>query len=244
MRTFGRHTHEQFGVGLILRGAQKSASGRGMVEACAGEIITVNPCEVHDGSPIGDHGRSWRMLYLDPAIVAELTADLSPNARGSKYEFTQPKIRDERLAHAFRELFQILTSRDASKLETSSTLLAFLASLLQPKSQRECAIPPGIAWACRLMEDDPASAPTLTFLAQNAGLSQYQFLRSFTRAMGLPPHAYLIQRRIHRARSLIRDGTSFAEVALACGFSDQSHMTRLFVRNFGISPGAYAKAVT
>lgn len=46
-QVFGRHTHDQFGVGLIDRGAQKSASGRGMVEAGAGDIITVNPGEVH-----------------------------------------------------------------------------------------------------------------------------------------------------------------------------------------------------
>lgn len=215
-----------------------------MVEACAGEIITVNPGEVHDGSPIGDGGRAWRMLYLDPAIVAELTADLSPDSKGSTYEFIQPKIRDDRIAQAFRQLFQVLTSSDACQLETESTLLAFLASLLQPKPQAERAVPSGIAWACKLMEGDPASAPTLAFLAHHAGLSRYQFLRSFARATGLTPHAYLMQRRIHRARSLIAGGAKFSEAALASGFSDQSHMTRLFVRNFGVSPGAYAKAIS
>ena len=46
---FGRQTHDQFGIGLIERGAQKSASGRGIVEAGAGDMITVNPGEVHDG---------------------------------------------------------------------------------------------------------------------------------------------------------------------------------------------------
>lgn len=57
---FGKHTHEQFGVGLILRGAQKSASQCGVVEATAGDIITVNPEEVHEVPPWGRvaaHGR-------------------------------------------------------------------------------------------------------------------------------------------------------------------------------------------
>ncbi|SQI36332.1 AraC-like ligand binding domain [Serratia plymuthica] len=49
--SFGRHTHDQFGIGLMDRGAQKSLSGRGRVESSAGDIITVNPGEVHDGSP-------------------------------------------------------------------------------------------------------------------------------------------------------------------------------------------------
>jgi len=56
--SFGRHMHDQFGIGVIIRGAQKSASGRGPVEAGPGDVITVNPREVHDGHPIGDAGRS------------------------------------------------------------------------------------------------------------------------------------------------------------------------------------------
>lgn len=48
--------HDQFGIGLVERGAQKSLSGRGMVEAEAGHVITVNPGEVHDGIPLGEGG--------------------------------------------------------------------------------------------------------------------------------------------------------------------------------------------
>lgn len=59
---FGRHTHEQFGIGVMDRGAQVSASGRGQVKAAQGDLITVNPGEVHDGAPLVDAPRSWRML--------------------------------------------------------------------------------------------------------------------------------------------------------------------------------------
>ena len=91
--------------------------------------------------------------------------------------------------------------------------------------------------------DDPVAAPTLAVLAQTAGLSRYQFLRGFARATGLTPHAYLMQRRLHRARQLIARGARLAEAAAVSGFADQSHMTRLFVRSFGMGPGTYAKAV-
>jgi quercetin dioxygenase-like cupin family protein len=76
-QSFSRHTHEQFGIGLVTQGAQKSFSGCGMVEAGAGDLITVNPNEVHDGMPLGDAGRSWKMLYLEPALAAELLRDAS-----------------------------------------------------------------------------------------------------------------------------------------------------------------------
>jgi AraC-like DNA-binding protein len=242
---FGRHTHEQFGVGLIERGAQKSASGRGPVEAGAGDVITVNPGEVHDGAPIGDGGRSWRMLYLDPLVVAELANDVTEGRGETACEFTQPKVSDKGIAGQFAQLFRSMTSGtgDSNGLKVDETLLLLFGSLLQPGPNRQRSVPTGIASARALIDDDPLAILTLAALADEAGLSRYQFLRSFARATGLTPHAYILQRRIHRARQLIRCGTRLAEAAAQSGFSDQSHMTRLFVRSFGVTPGAYAKAV-
>ncbi|WP_353619630.1 AraC family transcriptional regulator [Rhizobium sp. ICMP 5592] len=111
------------------------------------------------------------------------------------------------------------------------------------QTSRDIAIPAAIRRARDLIEEDPSAPLTLAELADACGLSHFQFLRAFTRATGLTPHAYLLQRRIHEARRLIASGTPLAEAAFASGFADQSHMTRLFVRNFGISPGAYAAAV-
>jgi AraC-like DNA-binding protein len=75
-------------------------------------------------------------------------------------------------------------------------------------------------------------------------LSRFQVVRAFVKATGLTPHAYLIQCRIDLARRLIGGGTRLAEAALASGFADQSHMTRVFVRRYGISPRVYAGAIT
>jgi AraC-like DNA-binding protein len=76
-----------------------------------------------------------------------------------------------------------------------------------------------------------------------AGVSQFQLLRAFDKAIGFTPHAYLIQRRVQLARKLIAGGAGLAEAALASGFADQSHMTRIFTRSFGLSPHLYAVAV-
>ena len=66
---------------------------------------------------------------------------------------------------------------------------------------------------------------------------------TFARATGMTPHAYLVQRRIDLARRMIAGGSSLAEAAIASGFADQSHMTRTFIRKYGLSPGAYADAM-
>jgi AraC-like DNA-binding protein len=67
-------------------------------------------------------------------------------------------------------------------------------------------------------------------------------VRAFSQATGMTPHAYLVQRRIGIVRRMIAKGTPLADAALAGGFADQSHMTRTFVRAYGLTPGAYALA--
>jgi AraC-like DNA-binding protein len=67
------------------------------------------------------------------------------------------------------------------------------------------------------------------------------FARQFKRATGLPPHQYVIMRRVERARQLLQAGTdlSLAEVALHAGFSDQSQFTHHFMRVVGVTPGQF-----
>ncbi|CAB3892062.1 HTH-type transcriptional regulator MtrA [Achromobacter anxifer] len=103
-------------------------------------------------------------------------------------------------------------------------------------------MPDAIRYARALIDDDPAASLSLADLAAASGLSRYQVLRAFARATGLTPHAYQVQRRLLLARSLIRQGTALADAAAAVGFADQSHMTRLFVRAYGVSPRRYALA--
>ena len=224
---FGRHMHLQFGLGVIDRGAQKSFSGRGTVESLPGDTITVNPGEVHDGKPLGDGGRAWRMLYLEPALVAGLAAEVRPRTPGAGFEFHAPNLRDARLAAQVRALFAAATRHPrhaAAPLQVEECLLQILACLLRPADKGR-----HMAWS-------------LADLAREVGLSRYQLVRQFAQATGLTPHAYLVQRRLHHARRLMRAGTPLAEVAAASGFADQSHLTRLFARTFGTTPHAYLRA--
>jgi AraC family transcriptional regulator len=62
--------------------------------------------------------------------------------------------------------------------------------------------------------------------------------------MGMAPHRWLLTRRIEVAKESLRDRrSSLSDVALACGFADQSHLTQVFTRMVGVSPGAWRRAV-
>jgi AraC family transcriptional regulator len=91
----------------------------------------------------------------------------------------------------------------------------------------------------RLDEDMPLSEP-----AAACGLSPAYFARAFKQSLGMPPHRWMLLQRVLRAKLLLRDpGRPLADVASACGFSDQSHFTRVFTGAVGISPGAWRKHV-
>jgi AraC-like DNA-binding protein len=83
---------------------------------------------------------------------------------------------------------------------------------------------------------------TLDALAAVARMSRFHLSRLFTRAHGLPPHAYLLQLRLGHAKRMLAAGEAAAEVAAAVGFVDQSHLTRRFKGAYGVTPGQYARA--
>lgn len=90
---------------------------------------------------------------------------------------------------------------------------------------------------------DEDQLPSLSALAEVAGLSRFHFLRVFQAHTGLTPYRYYQQLRLSRARLLLREGTGVAATAFRLGYSDQSHFTRDFRASSAITPARYAAAV-
>lgn len=92
--------------------------------------------------------------------------------------------------------------------------------------------------------DAHLSAPIhLDDLAGLAGLSGFHFHRMFQLSRGCTPHAWITRHRVARAKTLILDGTPLAQAAVDCGFSSQSHLTRVFRAQTGLTPGQYRDAL-
>jgi AraC family transcriptional regulator len=94
------------------------------------------------------------------------------------------------------------------------------------------------------IEEQLDAGPTLEQMAAAARLSPYHFARQFKAATGLPPHQYVILRRVERARQLLQGSgdLSLAEVAAQAGFSDQSQFSHHFKRLVGVTPGQFRKS--
>lgn len=95
-----------------------------------------------------------------------------------------------------------------------------------------------------LIEAGFAGPVSLQELADAAGLGMRQFSRAFREATGRSPHQYLLRRRVEHAKVLIRQGLPLAQVAVQCGFCDQSQLTRTFMRQVGTTPGRFQSRLT
>ena len=104
-------------------------------------------------------------------------------------------------------------------------------------------LPPPLHTVTRYIEDHVEVTLTLGQLAGLTRLSVFSFARRFKAAIGVPPHRYVLQRRVERAKELLRETNSaIAEVALRCGFGDQSAFTTAFRRLTRQTPTGYREA--
>lgn len=96
--------------------------------------------------------------------------------------------------------------------------------------------------AMRLLLSDSSSNCSIKQIAAHCGLSRSYFERAFKVSLGTPPHRWLVRQRIQRAgEKLEQTNDSVSSIALSCGFTDQSHLTRVFGAAVGSSPAAWRR---
>lgn len=241
---YAPHTHEGFALGVIEAGAERFEYRHATHVAPAGAVVAINPGEVHTGSAALPEGWRYRMLYPDAATLQQAASELSGRPRPVPY-FPEPVIDDPALAREMLRLHATLEEW-AEPLERSSRLAAAFARLiarhadalhLEPPDHAE----PALVLRLRSYLEERAHTPVrLEELADLAGMSAFRTLRVFEQSTGMPPHVYLTQLRVARARRLLAQRIPPAQVAALVGFYDQSHLTRHFKRIVGVTPGQYA----
>ena len=239
---YAPHAHDTFSIGAIESGSQIATIQGAREETGPGDLYLINPGDIHDGAP-GRSGYRYRMIYPDAGLFSEILEDVSGLAPKGTPAFAHRLVRDPELAAAFHHAHR-MAEGEGGMLEADEGMFRLLSAIflrhgamkvtpLQSRERSAAARVRDYIEACH--ERDIG----LSELAAVSGLSRAHMIRSFRREFFITPHAYLTDLRIRKARRLLRLGQSPAEVALACGFADQAHLTRHFKARNGVTPGQF-----
>ena len=244
-QTFARHFHDEFCIGVIEQGIHLTDIHQQTWVAQARRIIVSNPGELHTGRPGDQNGWSYRMLYPSAALLEQTAASIDEHDHRLPV-FPQPVIRDEELAGYILRLHYLLETQ-ADLLAQESLFFWTIGCLLQryaisqPTPPRLHPEHEAVRRVQAYLADHYSEHVSLGQLAQLTQLSPFHLLRVFQAQVGMPPHQYLIQLRVARAKSLLTARVPPAMVASELGFVDQTHFSRQFKRIVGVPPGQFAR---
>ncbi len=233
-----RHIHDGLMLSLLGDGVQVLHYRGVSHSAVGGTILAVPPNEVHAAVPGVEEG--W--YYYTVTIPSAVLERHQPN--GSSF-LCKTAIVDDDLSRHLVQLFRSL--KEAPLLEQEAALAAVLESFFSRYAGLPCRMPRK-GTELRAVEICKAYLAahldrnvSLFDLARLARIDRFLLVRSFTNIVGMPPHAWHMQRRLHRCLELLSKGEAVADVAAATGFADQAHLTRSFKRMTGMTPGRYRK---
>ena len=234
--------HERFAISLSRSGTGTVRYRGHTAEHDTGSLFFLEPGEVHS-SPAAVGPLGWDVLFVDEAIL-QAAAD---RARiGGKLHWRSIVAHDDDAARIFTHALSAF--RDSGEPDVAQAALGDLLDvLLRHHAEggdrwkgpgRDTALVRRLRKRLHEQVHEPVS---LASLAIDFRMSVCHMVRCFSAETGIPPHQYLLQLRIERARGLLAHGRPSKEVAYELGFADQSHFHRHFTRLVGVTPGYYAR---
>ncbi|GAA3008303.1 AraC family transcriptional regulator [Streptosporangium longisporum] len=238
---FAPHRHDTYAIGMTLRGVQ-TFRYRGELRHCLpGEWHVLHPDEVHDGAAGTDEGFGYRIVYLDPSLVQQALG-------GRPLPFVaDPVVRPGGMPAS---LAACLADIDRPLEEAERLDIALLvADALERHSgtrtaRREPLALEALSRVRELIVADPVVRHSLAEFEAVSGLDRWTIARQFRAAYGTSPTRFRTMRQLDRARLLMAGGTPPGAAAQAAGFADQSHLTRMFKRAYGLTPARWTAALT
>lgn len=242
-KRFTPHTHESYVIAGITEGVEEFQHRDALERVGPGGLALVNPDTPHTGHAGVPEGWRYDVIYPSVATVADIAAETT-TIRGMP-AFTTPVAHDPYLVRLVSAVCRATEQDDP--LASDILLRILVTRLLRQHGGRLLSRPVrsagarDAAQARAILLERMTRPPTLKELAAELDTGPFALLRAFRAAYGMPPHTWLTDVRVHRARALLEAGTPPAETALAVGFTDQPHLSRHFSRIVGVPPGAYQR---
>lgn len=235
------HSHPTLSIGAVDGGDSLFRHATGTIRLGAGDVVVIAPGIVHSCNPLAGGDWSYQMLYLDAAWVSAALAATMPGAAAT-WQATAV-VRERRVYAALCALNARLFS-DRAAAEKKRALIDFLALLYRRQANAATVMAEAgarLAALKAMLAERCDESWSLGDMARLAGLNRGQLIRAFRADLGMTPHAWLLDLRINRAKSLLRAGAPLAEIAYRLRFADQSHFQRAFKARVAATPKQYRR---
>jgi AraC-like DNA-binding protein len=225
------HAHDTWTLMVVDDGVIRYDLHRHEHGAPTGTVLLLPPHIAHTGRAATAHGFRKRVLYLESDVVDTPLAGRVVD---------EPTLLDDLLHRRLDQLHRSL-DEPGGALEAESRLALITDRIARWFGMPAPSGPPRLAGELRdLLDARLVEGITLREAGRALHADPAHLVRSFGREFGLPPHRYLVGRRVEAARRRLLDGEPIADVATAVGFHDQSHLHRHFTRLLGVTPRKFA----
>lgn len=228
---------DSFLVGYYVQGATQILHRGRRLPMLGNMVCFYEPQEVIRATRASERG-VFHVVLAPRAAMRRAAVDIRGDERTEAFGFRTFGAEVGRVMHLYTDA----VLRGAPALEQETLWLEAAAALLRgggEVGERPRAMARQVRHAREYLHAHVYGAVSLEELALAVSSSKYHLVHAFHRAMGLPPHRYHLLLRLGHARELLATGTSQADVSIALGFANQSHLSRAFKRAFGITPGAW-----
>ncbi len=236
---YRKHRHDTYAIGVTDSGVQVFDYRGARRASTPGQVVVLYPDEAHDGRAGTGEGFGYRIVYVDPALLAEAVRTL--RGRPSPLPFiAEPVSANPRLARAVEAAFGAALEPlavDGLILDLAGGLMAG-ARDAPPAAVRRVDVR-AVQRAREFLDAEKTRVVRSRELEAVTGLTRYDLARQFRTLYGTSPYRYLLMRRLALARERLHGGRPLVEVALEAGFADQAHFTRAFRTAFGLTPARY-----
>ncbi|SHJ09807.1 AraC family transcriptional regulator [Aquimarina spongiae] len=229
---FPFHAHDTFNISLILKNTFNTKLTDRNLQAPVGTICITNPKEIHATPCDNLIGNSFFTFYVSSDVIRKLN-------QNQNVSFKDKIIYDQNI---FNELYFLSLNFNDNNIHFENILKSTLKKLISKYSTVKEISYNTNKFFQNFLDSTSFDTFSLSKTASQFGMSKYKFIRLFKQETGLTPNNFILLKKIEQSKAMLKNGNSIFDVAIDCGFYDNSHFYKNFKRFIGVNPLEFQNA--